>query len=118
MNNTLKKKVTLPVGPVDLSLFIAHLHAKHLRYSTIQTYLSALDFVHKMQSFKDPLSSFLVCKTLKGIKNLQKYKSTNLKLVTKDILVKVLHYIPFCTDSFYNRIMYKALFLIKLIMLV
>ena len=46
----------------DIVLFVAYLSAKKLVPSTISTYISALGYAHKIESFSDPTKAFVVQK--------------------------------------------------------
>ena len=56
----------LPISLSVLALFIAYLFDKHYAPSTVNTYVSALGFSHKLMSLPDPTKVFYVCQMLKG----------------------------------------------------
>ena len=59
-----------PANPGHLVYYIAHLFQKGLVSSTIVTKLSPISYYHKLKSFPDPTTSFLVQKALTGAKKL------------------------------------------------
>ena len=97
-------------------MFIAFLHKRTLKLSTIRTYLSAITFKNKLHGFQEPCSQFFVQKCLQGIKKLQdtntKSYPINIRLpITKLVLHDIIRAIPITTKNRSERILYKALFL-------
>lgn len=60
-------QVTLPVSAACVALFISFLCAKGLAPATINSYLSAIAYVHKIQGHYDPTKSFLIEKLLVAV---------------------------------------------------
>ena len=58
----------LPSTSHTVSMFTAHLQQQGLKSSTIQTYLTAISNRHKLENLSDPTATYLVTKTLQGIK--------------------------------------------------
>lgn len=56
----------LPISPPVLALFIAYLFDSHYAPSTVNTYISALGYSHKLMGFSDPSKIFYVSQMLKG----------------------------------------------------
>lgn len=48
---------TIPISPANLALFIAYLYKKQYACSTVNTYVSALGYSHKLSGFVDPTKS-------------------------------------------------------------
>lgn len=99
---------TFPSSHAMVADFIAHLFIQNYQPSTISSYVSAISFVHKINFYEDPTDSFLIKKILKGAHNLRRSSDTRLP-ITKEILQKLVHALPFVIADFYNRIMLKAM---------
>lgn len=109
---SLKLKITLPISPRHVALYVAHLHTRKLRPSTIKTHMSAISYTHKIMGFNDPTSSFIVVKAIQGAQALKGKFEKKLKPITKHLLWKMIDNIPFCASSKFANIMYTALFLL------
>ena len=48
-----------------IALFLAYLHNLYLSYKTINTYLSALAYVHKILKLPNPTNQFLITRLIK-----------------------------------------------------
>ena len=57
---------TLPVPPPTLALFIAYMFDHKYAPSTVNTYVSALGYCHKLAGFFDPTKIFFIIQMLKG----------------------------------------------------
>ena len=55
-----------PVENMDIVAFISHMNIEGFAPSTISTYISALSFVHKVNAWAHPPSSFIVTKVKEG----------------------------------------------------
>ena len=62
-NHTLS---TLPISPSVVALFVAYMFDSHYAPSTVNTYVSALGYSHKLMGFPDPAKVFYVSQMLKG----------------------------------------------------
>ena len=96
--------------PNDLVLFLAYLFKNNLRYNTILTYVTAISYYHKLQNLPDPQDSFIVAKTLQGIKN-SCSSLPPLMPISKPVLHKLLDHVPRVTTNPYSSTLYTALFL-------
>ena len=56
----------LPISPSALALFIAYMFHFHYAPSTVNTYVSALGYCHKLLGFHDPSKVFYVSQILRG----------------------------------------------------
>ena len=109
--NTVQNSVQFPATPNSIALFIVHLSQRQLAVSTIRTYISAISFIHKLNSVSDPANSFLVAKTLQGLHNQASQQSRSpLRPITRDILYILLDHISLVTPSNYYVTMWTALF--------
>ena len=102
----------IPASMYTIALYISHLYKLGRQYSTIRSCVSALSFVHKLAGYEDPTTSFLVTKTLQGIANTLPARLSRLP-ITKAILEKILGNIKYCTQNHYDRVMFRALFLLS-----
>jgi len=110
---TTNLKVTLPISPHILSLFLAHLHSKHLAPNTIKTYLSAISLTQKLQNLPDTTTSTLVTKTYQGICNLRKHHPVpSLLPITKTILHNLIDNLQYSTTTPFDFSLSRALFLL------
>ena len=60
--------------PLDVSTIassVAYLHILHLSYKTINTYLSALAYVHKILRLPNPTNQFLITRLIRGSQSLK-----------------------------------------------
>lgn len=56
----------LPISPPTLALFIAYMFDHHYASSTVNTYVSAIGYSHKLSGFPDPTKVFFIIQMLKG----------------------------------------------------
>jgi len=105
--------VSFPVPEKHLALFLVHLHETQLSYSTIRTYTSAIAFVHKLAGSQDPTDTFIIHKTLQGIRNQQPPNvSQSLLPISKDLLHTLIDSLPFATNDTYSCTLWRAIFLL------
>ncbi|XP_032225766.1 uncharacterized protein LOC5501569 [Nematostella vectensis] len=57
---------TLPISPPTLPLFIAYLFDKNYAPATVNTYVSALGYFHRLSDLPDPSKAFFILQMLKG----------------------------------------------------
>lgn len=100
---------TLPISPVVLGFFISYMHNKQYAASTIETYVSAIGFVHKLYDEKDPSGSFIVKKAIQGVKKDRPTADVRLP-ITQPILHKLVDAIHHCADTLYKQTMYASMF--------
>ena len=60
------QNASLPIAPATLALFVAYLFANHYAISTVNTYVSAIGYYHRLASLKDPTKTFYIIEMLKG----------------------------------------------------
>lgn len=87
INFLLTKNIPLvfPFAQHHILSFILHLSQNNLKSSSIRSYLSAIAFMHKLYSFPDPTSSYLISRLLKGNENIQKAPTIKLLPITKHL---------------------------------
>ena len=97
-----------PVGVI--ALFVSHLHNKGFSAKSIQTYLSAIGYVHKVMGFHDPTSDFLITRLVRGAQCLM--PSYDLRLpITVPILNKITRALAHVASNIYHFRLIQAMFL-------
>jgi hypothetical protein len=56
----------MPISPATLALFIVYLFDRNYASSTVNTYISAICYSHKLSSLPDPTRVFYITQMLKG----------------------------------------------------
>ena len=99
-----------PLTVSIIALFVAYLHHLNLSYKTINTYLSAMAYVHKMLALPNPTSQFLISRLVRGAQNLA--PSYDLRLpITINILDKLVAALEHVAQSIFHRMLFTAMFL-------
>ena len=107
--NTLPGTSTnIPISPPTLALFIAYLFDHHYASSTVNSYVSAIGYSHKLAGLHDPTKSFFINQMLKG------YGKIGCRLDSRlPITIPILHRIVWATshlsDSFFNTCRFQAM---------
>ena len=57
---------TLPLTSPTIALFIAYLFDRKYAPTTVNTYVSAIGYIHKISGFPDPTKAFFLTQMLKG----------------------------------------------------
>ena len=104
------KIVHPPLTVSTIALFVAHLHSLNLSYKTINTYLSAIAYVHKMLTLPNPTSQFLITRLIRGAQNLSPSYDFRLP-ITIHILDRLVSSLEHVAQSFFHRILFTAMFL-------
>ncbi|MES9881804.1 MAG: hypothetical protein ABW185_13080 [Sedimenticola sp.] len=94
-----------------MSLFIAYLHHEGFAPKTMSTYLSAIGYVHKLNSLPDPSTAFLVTKLVAGAYRLKPSFDTRLP-ITVPVLNKLLQSLPHVTTSSFEHFLFRSMFLL------
>lgn len=103
------KSVYPPLSVSIIALFVAHLHSLNLSYKTINTYLSAIAYVHKILTLPNPSSHFLITRLIRGAQNLA--PSYDLRLpITIHILDRLVSSLEHVAQSPFHRILFAAMF--------
>ena len=100
--------VTLPISPSRIALFIAYLYDKNYAPSTVNTYVSAIGYTHKLYQLPDPSKAFFVLQLLRG------YNKVGFRLdarlpITLPILHKLFSASPHVCNSPYQIARFKAM---------
>ena len=59
--------ISLPVLPATLALFVAHLFDRRYASCTLNTYVSALGYFHRLAGLQEPTKTFTLFRCLKGM---------------------------------------------------
>ena len=99
---------TMPISPANLALFIAYLYKQRYACSTVNTYVSALGYSHKLSGFVDPTKVFFIFQMLKG------YGKINFRLawclpITLPILHSIVQAVDSMSLSLYDKSLLKAM---------
>ena len=98
----------VPISPSVLALFIAYLFDKHYAPSTVNTYVSALGFSHKLMSLSDPTKVFYVCQMLKGYHK-KGFRPDSRLLISLPILHRLILVAPQLSGSPYQVFQFQAM---------
>lgn len=102
--------LVIPVSSSCLALFISYLSAKHLAPATINSYLSAIAYVHKLRGFSDPCKTFLIEKLRVAIGRRRK---ADVRLpISKALLHQLVNALTHTAPSAYQRALYTSMFMI------
>ena len=101
----------MPVSVNQIASFIAYLSLKEYAAATIRTYVSALSHMHKLLGDFNPTSHFQIKKLLDAT---DKSNSTGsqLKPMSTELLHQILDNLHLFVKSHYERVLYKALYLV------
>ena len=111
VRDTFHVENNLPTSIDVLMFFIAHMHHKHMAASTICTYTTGIGYVNQLAGHYNPAQSFLIKKLLAAVKRGSRSPDTRLP-ITPSILAKLVESLSFTTPCHYNRIMFKAMYLL------
>ena len=81
--------IFLPVLPATLALFVAHLFNRRYASFTVNTYVSALGYFHRLAGLWDPAKTFYITEMLKGYGKIG-YKLDSRLSITFPILVRIM----------------------------
>lgn len=82
-------QINLPISAPNLALFIAYLFDRNYAVSTVNTYVSALSYSHKLFGLPDPSKVFFIVQMLKGYGKLSARVDARLP-ITLPILHRIL----------------------------
>jgi len=85
-----------PIPPVTLALFIAHLFQQNYASSTVNTYVSALGYSHRLAGVLDPTKVFFILEMLKG------YRKVDPRFDAIPIPIPILTKIFSCVPAFWT----------------
>ena len=99
---------TLPISPATTALFIAYLFERNYASSTVNIYLSALSYSHKLAGLPDPTRVFYIIQMLKGYGKNRARLDSRLP-ITLPILQRLIEVSPRLGGSNYQRCQFQAL---------
>jgi hypothetical protein len=94
--------------PATMALFIAYLFERHYAASTVNTYISALSYSHKLSGLPDPTRVFYIAQMLKGYGKNRARLDSRLP-ITLSILQRLIEVSPRLTSSHYQICQFKAM---------
>ena len=98
----------LPLMPATIALFIAYLFERNYASSTVNTYISALSYSHKLSGLPDPTRVFYIIQMLKGYGKNRARLDSRLP-ITLPILQRLIEVSPRLTGSQYQICQFKAM---------
>ena len=99
---------TLPVPPPTLALFIAYMFDHKYAPSTVNTYVSALGYCHKLAGFFDPTKICFNIQMLKGYGKIGSRLDSRLP-ITLPLLQRIVMSAIQLSDSHYNICQFRAM---------
>ena len=107
----LLKSPQLPLSPIEMVYFVAHLCHKQLALSAITGHVSAISMVHKMNELPDPAHSALLQRTLQGVQR-NAPKSDTCLPITQDLLTLMWQTAPMALADRYDVLLMRALIMV------
>lgn len=101
-------QVNLPISAPNLALFIASLFDRNYAISTVNTYISAISYSHKLFGLSDPSKVFFITQMLKGYGKLSTQVDVRLP-ITLPILHRILSLGPELSLPAYELCLFNAM---------
>lgn len=98
----------MPFSAPTEALFIAYLYDRQYASSTVNTYVSAIGYSHKLYGLPDPTKPFFILQILKGYGKRSSRLDCRLP-ITVPLLHKILSAAAQLTDSHYNICQFRAM---------
>ena len=98
----------LPVSPSVLALFIAYLFNLNYAPSTVNTYVSAIGYSHRLSNLPDPTRVFYIVQILKGYGK-KGFRLDSQLPITLPILNRIIKASPHIYGSLYQICQFKAM---------
>ena len=105
------KSNLLPATVEQLSLFIAYCYHNQMACSTVTSFISVISYLHKLAGLEDLSHSFVVKKSLQGLRKLQGKPDTRLP-ITYSILKILIGSLRHTCQSYFLHILFKAMYLL------
>lgn len=99
---------SFPVSPSILALFIAYLYDYNYALSTVNTYVSAIGYSHKLAGAEDPTKVFFILQMLKGY-NKKGFRLDSRLSITLPILERIMSSAFQTTLSRYEAYLFRAM---------
>ena len=101
-------RADIPISPSTLAFFIAYLFDRHYAPSTVNTYVSAIGYSHKLAGFQDPTKTFFINQLLKGYGKIGFRLDSRLP-ITLPILHRIVWAASQLADSLVNTCRFQAI---------
>ena len=101
--------LAFPFDPLTMALFVTFL-SRSYKHSSVQTYVSGVVFFHKICGYTDPGMSYLVRKTLAGLKRVQLPSDVRLPITISLLRKLVLIGLPQVCLSVDEQVLFRAMF--------
>lgn len=98
----------IPVDSTTLALFIAYLFKRSYAPSTVNTYVSAIGYYHRIASQPDPTKTFFIIEMLKGYSKIGSILDSRLP-ITLPILARIVTTSELVVSSNYEKLLFKAM---------
>ncbi|XP_072019644.1 uncharacterized protein [Amphiura filiformis] len=100
-----------PVSQYDIVAYISYLSITGWAPASINSHISALAFVHKVNGWKDPTDTFIIKKLKEGCRRLNTRADTRLP-ITPAILMRLGQVLPSICNSQFEVLLFKAAFVL------
>ena len=101
----------MPIAPYLIANFIAYLHHAGKAFNTIQSHLTAIGTLHKLNSFQDPTKGFCIARTLRGIKQIQP-KPSELLPITHDLMLTMVEIVDQLNLTSFDKQLLKTIMIV------
>lgn len=98
----------IPISPPTLALFIAYLFNRHYASSTVNSYVSAIGYSHKLGGLPDSTKTFFINQILKGYGKIGFGLDSRLP-ITLPILHRIVWAASQLVDSFFNTCRFQVM---------
>lgn len=102
----------MPFSATVISDFVAYLHLKNYKPSSISSHLSAITYFHQVARFPDPCDDVIVKRMILGCKKLTPSFDQRLPLLKVHIKKLIVACDHIFKDNMYDRYLYKAIILV------
>jgi len=107
------KDCSFPVNFTHLQQFVAFLHCAKIQPSSVQTILSAINFIQKSVDGPDIFQHFFINRIMMGYKKLSISHSDARQPITVDILFQLCSAINHISTCTYTKILIQSMFLLS-----
>ena len=101
-------QVSLPVPPATLALFVAYLFNRKYASSTVNTYVSAIGYFHRLAGLQDHIKTFYIAEMLKGYGKISRKLDSRLP-ITLPILFRITEACESFCVSHFQSCLFKAM---------
>ena len=101
-----------PANTNQVTMFVGHMSLAGYAPSTIETYVSAIKYYHKINGWPDPTNAFIMTKLLEGSRRQNGRRDTRHPL-TLDLIERILPILPIICYSGYEALLFQTSLLIS-----